>query len=80
MLSGFVGDKHPNLATILNNIGDCYAAQQNYKEALDAYTQAHQIYKGTFGDNHPDVKMNLENIRKCQARLNPHQDQSCAVS
>ncbi|GBG32105.1 Kinesin light chain [Hondaea fermentalgiana] len=67
-----LGDRHPDVATALNNIATVYRAQGRYEEALAYYEEALSIRKDALGDRHPDVansRNNMRNIREeMQAR------------
>jgi len=60
-----LGGKHPNVATSLNDIANCYYYQGNYAEALKLYSQALEIRKAALGDKHPDVATSLNCIANC---------------
>jgi len=47
------GDRHPNVATDLNNIGGAWYALGEQKKALEYYEQALGIDKEVYGDRHP---------------------------
>lgn len=59
------GDQHPDVATSLNNMANCYYAQGNYEEASKFHSQVLEIRKAAFGDRHPDVAMSLNNMGNC---------------
>ena len=56
------GDRHPNVATMLNNIGSAWDALGEPKKALEYYEQALGIDKEVYGDRHPEVATMLNNI------------------
>ncbi len=56
------GDRHPNVAIILNNIGEAWRILGEYKKAMEYYEQALSIDKEVYGDRHPDVATRLNNI------------------
>ena len=56
------GDRHPTVATVLNNIGLAWDALGEAKKAIGYYEQALSIDKAVYGDRHPDVAIDLNNI------------------
>jgi tetratricopeptide (TPR) repeat protein len=56
------GDKHPSVATTLNNIGSAWAAMGEPKKALEYYEQALSIDMEVYGERHPSVAAMLNNI------------------
>jgi tetratricopeptide (TPR) repeat protein len=56
------GDRHPDVARDLNNIGMAWHALGEPKKALGYYEQALSIDKEVYGDRHPDVAARLNNI------------------
>jgi tetratricopeptide (TPR) repeat protein len=56
------GDRHPNVATRLNNIGVAWGALGEPKKAIGYYGQALSIDKEVYGDRHPNVATMLNNI------------------
>ncbi|MGB7001691.1 MAG: tetratricopeptide repeat protein [Halobacteriota archaeon] len=56
------GERHPNVATTLNNIGMAWYALGEQKKALGYYEQALGIDKEVYGDRHPKVAIRLNNI------------------
>ncbi|GBG25815.1 Kinesin light chain 3 [Hondaea fermentalgiana] len=57
-----LGDRHPDVATTLNNIAGVYDDQGRYEEALAYYEEALLIRKKSLGDRHPDVATTLSGI------------------
>ena len=56
------GDRHPNVATMLNNIGVAWRVLGEPKKALEYLEQALGIDKEVYGERHPDVARDLNNI------------------
>ncbi|MBQ3244583.1 MAG: DUF2225 domain-containing protein, partial [Bacteroidaceae bacterium] len=56
------GDKHPDVATIYNNIGSVYSSQGNYSQALEYYNKALEIRLVVFGEQHSNVATCYNNI------------------
>jgi tetratricopeptide (TPR) repeat protein len=56
------GERHPDVATRLNNIGSAWDAMGEPKKALGYYEQALAIDKEVYGERHPDVATRLNNI------------------
>ncbi|GBG35209.1 Kinesin light chain, partial [Hondaea fermentalgiana] len=64
-----LGDRHPSVATTLNNIAFVYRAQGRYEEALAYYEEALSIRKESLGNRHPFVVIVLNNIRVLRALM-----------
>ena len=56
------GDKHPDVATSLNDLATLYYYQGRYDEAETFYLQALEMYKKLLGDEHPYVATSLNNL------------------
>jgi tetratricopeptide (TPR) repeat protein len=56
------GDRHPDVATNLNNIGSAWHALGEHKKAIEYYEQALSIDKVVYGDRHSEVATDLNNI------------------
>jgi tetratricopeptide (TPR) repeat protein len=56
------GDKHPDVATSLDNLGHVYESLGEYPQAKHCYEQALTIRKGIHGDKHPDVATSLNGL------------------
>ena len=57
-----LGENHPFLATILNNLANLYESQGRYEDAEPLYLQAIEIDKIALPDNHPDLATHLHNL------------------
>lgn len=51
------GGKHPDFASLLNNLGLLLKAKGEFAEAKDVYERAIAIQKSAFGKFHPDIGM-----------------------
>jgi tetratricopeptide (TPR) repeat protein len=56
------GDRHPDVAATLNNIGEAWRVLGEPKKALGYYEQALSIDKEVYDERHPDVARDLNNI------------------
>ena len=56
------GDKHPDVATSLDNLGHVYDSLGEYRQAKHWYEQALTIRKDIHGDKHPDVATSLNGL------------------
>jgi len=66
------GDKHPNIATTLNNIGSAWDALGEHKKAIGYFEQALTIDKEIYGDKHPNIATTLNNIGSAWDALGEH--------
>jgi tetratricopeptide (TPR) repeat protein len=57
-----LGDRHPSVATSLNNLAGLYESQGRYAEAEPLYQEALQLWRELLGDRHPDVATSLNNL------------------
>ncbi len=57
-----LGDEHPNIADILNNLAYLYSLQGRYEQAEPLYLQAFEIAKKHFGDEHSNIANILNNL------------------
>ena len=64
------GEKHPDVATSLNNIGGFYLDKGDYDNALIFFDKALKILPEQFGYNHPYVAASLNNIGTIHAYQN----------
>ena len=57
-----LGDRHPDVATSLNNLAALYRSQGRYEEAEPFYQQALEMRRELLGDRHPSVASSLNNL------------------
>jgi CHAT domain-containing protein/tetratricopeptide (TPR) repeat protein len=57
-----LGEKHPDYATSLNNLGGLYESQRNYAKAEPLVRQALEIRKEVLGEEHPHFAQILNNL------------------
>ena len=57
-----LGDRHPDVASSLNNLASLYQEQGRYEKAEPLYLQALELRKSLLGDRHPDVASSLNNL------------------
>ena len=57
-----LGEKHPHVATSLNNLALLYKNQGRYTEAEPLYRQALAMRQELLGQKHPDVASSLNNL------------------
>lgn len=64
-----LGDRHPDVATSLNNLSNLYGAQGDPRRALRCLEEALQIQRETLGERHPYTAMSLANMGMNHGRL-----------
>jgi tetratricopeptide (TPR) repeat protein len=57
-----LGDRHPDVATSLNNLALLYSSQGRYEAAEPLYQKALALRQELLGDRHPDVAQSLNNL------------------
>jgi tetratricopeptide (TPR) repeat protein len=57
-----LGDRHPHIASLLNNMGIIYRNRGDLDAALSNYERALEIRRATIGANHPHVAASLTNL------------------
>ncbi|MEM9908006.1 MAG: CHAT domain-containing tetratricopeptide repeat protein, partial [Cyanobacteria bacterium P01_D01_bin.44] len=57
-----MGERHPLVATSLNNLANLYQEQGRYVEAEPRYQEALDILREQLGERHPDVATSLNNL------------------
>ncbi|AFY39357.1 NB-ARC domain protein [[Leptolyngbya] sp. PCC 7376] len=50
-----LGDRHPDVATSMNNLALLYSSQGKYEAAEPLYVQALELWQELLGERHPDV-------------------------
>ena len=66
------GERHPNVATVLNNIGEVWRSLGNPKKAIKYYNQALSIDKEIYGQKHPHVAITINNIGAAWDEIGEH--------
>ena len=56
------GDKHPNVTSSYNNIGEIYRQQGEYAKAIEYHEKALAIRLETLGPKHPNVAISYSNL------------------
>ena len=57
-----LGDRHPDVATIINNLAELYRLQGRYAEAEPLYQKSLSLRQELLGDYHPSVATSLNNL------------------
>jgi CHAT domain-containing protein len=57
-----LGDRHPDIATSLNNLAELYRLQGRYGEAEPLLQESLAIWREQLGDRHPHVATSLNNL------------------
>ena len=57
-----LGDRHPDVASSLNNLASLYRSQGRYELAEPLYQEALALRKELLGDRHPHVATSLNNL------------------
>ena len=57
-----LGNDHPNVATIVNNLAELYYAQSDLAKALPMYVRALAIEEKMLGEDHPNIATSLNNL------------------
>jgi tetratricopeptide (TPR) repeat protein len=69
ILKKIFGDKHPNVASILNSLGIAWKALGEYKKAIDYTQQALSIDHEAYGEVHTNVARDLNSLGSLWASL-----------
>ena len=57
-----LGERHPDVATSINNLAFLYSSQGRYEEAEPLYKHALALLQELLGDRHPDVATSINNL------------------
>ena len=71
MRQELLGDRHPHVATSLNNLAVLRSNQNRYDEAEALFLQALEIRESVLGSNHPntqDTKNSIAYLRTNQRK------------
>ena len=64
-----LGEFHPDYATTLNKLANCYHYLGDYTAAVELGTQALEIRKRVLGETHPDYANSLSNLANSYSNL-----------
>jgi CHAT domain-containing protein/tetratricopeptide (TPR) repeat protein len=73
----YLGERHPEVARSLNDLGVLLKAQSDYGRARQMYEEALRIRRELLGPTHPDVAETVDNLAGLLRRLG---DYACAES
>ena len=62
LMRAVLGEKHPDCAAILNNLGVLYYCLNRFAEAELLLSKALDIYRGALGEHHPSYLDTLRNL------------------
>jgi tetratricopeptide (TPR) repeat protein len=65
ILKKVYGEKHPQVAAALNNLGSAYFARGQTKKAKPYFERAYAIFKKFFGNEHPHTKLVKGWLEEC---------------
>ncbi|MEY3870810.1 MAG: hypothetical protein RLZZ338_4704 [Cyanobacteriota bacterium] len=68
------GDKHPQVATSLNNLASLYKSLNRYQEAEPLYQEAIAIVRVSLPPRHPSLATHLNNLALLYESLNRYQE------
>jgi tetratricopeptide (TPR) repeat protein len=66
------GDSHPQIAKILNNLGEIYRETGQTEKAIEYLHQSLEMSKTYFGDNHHEMAAGLTNLGSVYRDLGDH--------
>ena len=69
-----LGDKHPDYATSLEDLGWLYENTGNYSRAESLYKQSSDIRRQVLGKQHPDYSVALNNLGMLYDNMGQHAD------
>ncbi len=61
------GERHPYVASTLNNLGSAWSELGDAKKAIEYMERAHGVFREVYGDEHPSTKTvrgNLDIVRR----------------
>ena len=73
MRKDLLGDRHPDVATSLNNLALLYCYQNRYDDAKLLFLQALEIRRSILGREHPDTQNTIEAIEFALENLTSEQ-------
>jgi tetratricopeptide (TPR) repeat protein len=62
------GEKHPDVATRLSNLGSAWYSLGDSKKAIEYTQQAYTIFQEILGDQHPNTKIVKENLEAIKSK------------
>ncbi len=65
-----LGEDHPDVARVRNNLGLAWKAKGEYDKAIEYLEQALASNLKTLGENHPDVALFRNNLAAARAERN----------
>lgn len=68
------GEKHPSVATDLNNLGSAWDSLGDSKKAVEYYEKAHQIFHEILGPDHPYTISAKKALHYLKDSLSSHQE------
>ena len=69
-----LGDRHPNVAAILGNLGNLYKDMDKFDEAYGIYQEVLSIETHHLGLSHPEVSITLHNIATIESSRGRYSD------
>ena len=61
-------------AFLLEQYGDICNRSEDYEAAIEALTEASQIYKSVFGESHPDYARSLSELASCYSNIGDYNE------
>ena len=69
-----LGEEHPDIAAIYNNLAFMHRKQGRYKIALGYYIKAYGIFLSNLGTEHPSTEIIYKNMQRAYFEWNPEGD------